>query len=74
MTLTNNSVVDGSPFKIGEKIVVSDTKSFTVVDAMFRLDMDMKTMDVTLTVDYEVDGRKGTDKVALSRLHSWLDK
>lgn len=70
--LSANDVLNGVKFKLNEKVTVSPTKHFTVVDAAFSVNPVSGDVNVYLTVDYVYGNSTGTDIINASQLKGFL--
>jgi hypothetical protein len=71
-TLSANNVLNGTKFKFHEKIEVTPTKHFTVVDAAIAINPVSGDVNVTLTIDYVNGNHSGIDVINASQLKEFL--
>lgn len=71
-TVSSDSILNGHRFSIGDNVVVSEKKSFTVLDVDIRVCPVSKDVEVYLHVNYDNDGQLGSDVIASSQLINFL--
>lgn len=72
INLSAKDVLNGVKFALNEKVTVSPTKNFTVVDAAFSVNPVSGDVNVSLTVDYVYGDSTGTDVINASQLKEFL--
>jgi hypothetical protein len=65
-------VLNGVKFNLHQKIEVTPSKSFTVVDAALSVNPVSGDVNVSLTVDYVNGEHTGTDVINASQLKEFL--
>lgn len=66
------SYENGVTLRIGDEVIVSPTKRFTVLDVEINIRAIDGKGEVKFRLEYEVDGRTGVDSVDQDSIHAWM--
>lgn len=72
MKYTAEQVRNGKTIALNDTVVVNDTKSFTIVGIEVQVSPVNSEVSCYFTLDYNCDGRNGTDKIESRHLSKWL--
>lgn len=71
-TITADEFKNRTTLFQGDTVVVSETKSFKIVNCYFQMNLD-GTVSVTVLVDWSNNGKSGSDQVSLEHLKKLLE-